>query len=190
MRIIAGICRGKKLKSVKGTKTRPTADRVKEAVFNVLGPRIFDANFLDLFSGTGSIGIEALSRGAEFAYFVEEDRNALQVIKENIQGCAMEEKSKILPLDWVKALNNMENIIKFHLVYMDPPYKLEIIEQLLEKLVEKNLLNENGIVIAETSANAQTPSGFKNLTWVREKRYGDTKITYYQFKEEDNNGSI
>src|SRR5690554_658891 len=105
MRIIAGSCRGRRLKSVKSLKTRPTADRVKEAVFNVLSFRIDNAYLLDLFAGTGNIGLEALSRGCKFAIFVEKDRNAVQTIKENLSNCKMNDRAKVYPIDCFKALN-------------------------------------------------------------------------------------
>ncbi|MDK2822184.1 MAG: rRNA (guanine966-N2)-methyltransferase [Clostridia bacterium] len=181
MRVIAGMCRGKRLKSVKGLSTRPTADRVKEAVFNVLGSRIIEAKVLDLFGGTGNIGIEALSRGAKFVYFVEKDRKAVQIIKENVTWCNFNEKVEIYPVDCFKALKILkEKNIKFNLVYLDPPYKLLIIDDLLEEIAKTDLLDVNGIIIAETAKNTELLSNFDHLNKVREDHYGDTKITYYQ----------
>ncbi|NLT94209.1 MAG: 16S rRNA (guanine(966)-N(2))-methyltransferase RsmD [Clostridia bacterium] len=181
MRVIAGFCRGRRLKSVKGLKTRPTADRVKEAVFNVLGSRVIDACFLDLFGGTGSIGIEAISRGCSLAVFVEKEKPALEVIKDNLQTCNVTDKAIILPVDCFKALKilNKKNL-KFNLVYLDPPYKLDIIDEILEQLVSLHLLQEKAVVIAETALDMQLSAGNNNLQKVREDKYGDTKITYFQ----------
>lgn len=185
MRVIAGLCRGRRLKSVKGWNTRPTADRVKEAVFNVLGNRTIDASFLDLFAGTGNMGIEAISRGCSLAVFVEKDRKAVQVIKDNLLNCNIMDRALIFHLDCIKALKiiKKENI-KFNLVYLDPPYKMEIIKEVLEYLVDLQLLHEDAIVMAETSVETQLTPVCKNLHMVKESKYGDIKITYYQLKGE------
>jgi len=185
MRVIAGLCRGKGLKSVKGMTTRPTADRVKEAVFNVLNFRVKDAVFLDLFAGTGSMGIEALSRGAAAAFFVEKDRKAVHVVRENLINCKLEDKAQVYPLDCFKALKLFkEKNLKFNLVYLDPPYKLQIIDNILESIVNYNLLIDKSIIIAETALDTELSAGINNLKKVREDKYGDTKITYYQLVDE------
>jgi len=181
MRVIAGLCRGKPLKSVKGLTTRPTADRVKEAVFNVLNAKLTDAKILDLFGGTGSIGIEALSRGAALAVFVEKDRKAVQVIRENLLGCKMEDKSQLFPIDCFKALKILsEKNAKFNLIYLDPPYKSLIINDILQAIMNLRLLEERAIVIAETAWDAELNIEYNCLKKAREDRYGDTKITYFQ----------
>ncbi|KJS18954.1 MAG: hypothetical protein VR72_20975 [Clostridiaceae bacterium BRH_c20a] len=191
MRVIAGLCRGKRLKSVKGFSTRPTADRVKEAVFNVLGTRLSGAKVLDLFGGTGSMGIEALSRGATLAVFVEKNQKAVQVIRENLLGCKMEDKSKLYPIDCFKALKILsETNIKFNLIYLDPPYKSLIIDDILQGIVNLNLLEERATVIAETARDADLIVEYNNLKKAREDRYGDTKITYYQVEGSFNDGSL
>lgn len=185
MRVISGSCKGKRLKSVKGLTTRPTADRVKEAVFNVLGFRIADAVFLDLFAGTGNIGIEALSRGAASAIFVEKDRKAVQVIGDNLVSCKLESKGQIYPVDCFKALKIFnEKRMQFNLVFLDPPYKLFVIDELLQIIANTDLLIHKSIVIAETAPETELISQVNNLKKVRENRYGDTKITYYQLDEE------
>lgn len=185
MRVIAGLCRGRRLKSVKGLTTRPTADRVKEAIFNVLGFRVQDAIFLDLFGGTGSMGIESLSRGGAFTVFVEKERKAVQVLKENLLNCKVNDKAKVYPLDCFTALKLLhDKKMNFNLVYLDPPYKLAIIDDVLEKLVSLQLLKEKAIVITETASETELTRGFDNLKKVREDKYGDIKITYYQLNEE------
>lgn len=185
MRVIGGLCRGRLLKSVKGFATRPTADRVKEAIFNVLGFRVQGAVFLDLFAGTGSMGIEALSRGGSFAVFVEKERKALQVLKENLNNCKLDDNAQVYPIDCYKALNLLhKNDVKFDLVYLDPPYKLIIIDDILAKLVSLQLLAENAIVIAETPIKSDLILGFNNLIKVRVNTYGDIRITYYQLDGE------
>ncbi|MFZ7104490.1 MAG: 16S rRNA (guanine(966)-N(2))-methyltransferase RsmD [Peptococcaceae bacterium] len=185
MRVIAGSCRGKRLKSVKGYSTRPTADRVKEAIFNVLTPQVKGTKVLDLFAGTGSIGIEALSRGSDFVCFVDKDRKAVQVIKENLSGCKLTDRAQILPLDYLKALNILKSKnINFDLIFLDPPYKMLIIEAILEKIIRLNLLAKDGVIIAETAQDSNLAIEYEDLVKVRENIYGDTKITYFQFHEE------
>ncbi|KJS81483.1 MAG: hypothetical protein JM58_16980 [Peptococcaceae bacterium BICA1-8] len=191
MRVIAGLCRGKRLKSVKGFTTRPTADRVKEAVFNVLGTRLTGAKILDLFGGTGSIGIEALSRGATSAVFVEKNEKAAQVIRENLLGCKLEDKSRLYPIDCFKALKLLsEKNAKFSLIYLDPPYKSLILNDILQAIVNLNLLEEVATVIAETAGDADLIIEYNNLKKVREDRYGDIKISYYQVERSFNDGSL
>lgn len=181
MRIIAGSCRGRRLKTVRGFTTRPTADRVKEAIFNVLGEKIIGSKVLDLFAGTGNIGIEALSRGAQSVFFVEKDRKALQVLKTNVRNCGFQNNVDILAIDAFNALKIFKNKgFSFNLVYLDPPYKLKIIEEILELLINYSLLVPKGIVITETSNDTELKNNFRELTKVRTNIYGDTKITYYQ----------
>jgi len=181
LRVIAGVCRGKRLKTVKGLSTRPTIDRVKEAVFNVLAHRIQEAKVLDLFGGTGNIGIEALSRGAQSVIYVEKDRKALKVLNANITDCRFEEKVKIFSIDAFKALKIFkEKEYTFNVVYLDPPYKLDILNDILKIIARETLLEINGIVVVETGKNTELKSNFDNLHKVKEDKYGDTKITYYQ----------
>ncbi|MGI6224718.1 MAG: 16S rRNA (guanine(966)-N(2))-methyltransferase RsmD [Peptococcales bacterium] len=186
MRVIAGLCRGRNLKSVKGLATRPTADRVKEAIFNVLNFKVQNAVFLDLFAGTGSMGIEALSRGGKLSVFVEKEKKAIKVLQENLLNCQLEEYAQVYPTDYGHALKLLhKNRYKFNLVYLDPPYKLMIIDNILKELVSLELLIKGAIVIAETDLTTQLTQGYKKLFKVREDKYGDTKITYYQLNGED-----
>lgn len=181
MRIIAGICRGKPLKALKGMSTRPTSDRVKEAIFNVLANKVNDAKMLDLFGGTGNVGLEALSRGSDFVTFVEKNPKALQIIKTNVGDCGFDDKVKCYKMDAFRALKLFkEQELKFNLVYIDPPYKLNIIDSLLEDLVNYSLLEPLAVVVAETDKNTTLQENVENLQKIKEKSYGDTKITYYQ----------
>lgn len=183
MRIIAGSCRGRNLKAVKGQKTRPTADRVKEAIFNVLAHRVETTNFLDLFGGTGNIGIEALSRGAGQVVFVEKNSSALKVLKINVKECGFDDAVCIFPVDAFKALEILkEENYQFNIIFLDPPYEFKKFEELIARIVDNELLVEQGIVIVETNKNTNLPTSFKELLKVRENVYGDTKITYFQIK--------
>lgn len=179
MHVGAGSLKGRKLKSLRGLKTRPTSQKVKDALFDTLGEVVVDAYFLDLFAGTGAVGIEALSRGAEKAFFVENNRQALQVLKENLTELGLEEKGVIIPRFLPKALEDLYG--KFDLVFMDPPYRDEkIIKQILEGLLQKELLFSDSIVAAETSKNNSLPQNISSLFLIKKKSYGDTLIAYFK----------
>ena len=131
MRVIAGSARRLLLKTPKGLETRPTSDQIKETLFNILMPYLYDANFLDLFSGSGGIGIEALSRGCKSAVFVENSKAALKCIEDNIKNTHFEELSTVYPMDVFSALNQLELKTVFDVVFMDPPYNKELEKQVL-----------------------------------------------------------
>lgn len=151
MRVISGKSRGKKLVSLEGDNTRPTLDRVKEAMFNKIQFNIRDATVLDLFAGTGALGIEALSRGAKEAYFCDKVPEAIQVIKQNVANTNNLDRSIIINKDYNEALENLvlQNK-KIDIIFLDPPYKTNLAIESLQKIIMSNLLTEDGIVIIET----------------------------------------
>lgn len=175
MRIIAGRDGGRRLKSIERGDVRPTTDRTKESVFNILGPNIFDVRFLDLFAGFGGIGIEALSRGAREVYFVEKDRRNVKIIKDNLKMVGYEENSQVINNDVLKALGGITG--KFDVVFMDPPYKeQELYTQTLEKIKEYDLLEASGIIVVEHffKDKLDLPEGYDII---KEKKYGNAGIT-------------
>ena len=147
MRVIAGTARRLALKTVPGMETRPTTDRIKETLFNILQPYIPDSTFLDLFSGSGGIGIEALSRGAEHATFVE--KNPCACIRENLAFTKLAEHGKLLNMDVLQALRSMEGQAAFDCIFMDPPYNNELERQVLEYLQDSSLADEDTLIIVE-----------------------------------------
>lgn len=151
MRVIAGKARSLKLMTPPGMDTRPTTDRTKETLFNILQPEIGGARFLDLFSGSGAIGIEALSRGAAFAVFVEKDRAAAECIRKNLAFTKLGDNGQILRKDVGAALKSLEKGEPFDLIFMDPPYGRGLERQVLEYLVHSSLLAEEGTVVVEAS---------------------------------------
>lgn len=155
MRVIAGKARSLKLMTPPGMDTRPTTDRTKETLFNILQPEIRGARFLDLFSGSGAIGIEALSRGAAFAVFVEKDRAAAECIKKNLAFTKLGDNGQILRKDVGAALKSLEKGAPFDLIFMDPPYGRGLERQVLEYLAHSSLLAEEGTVVVE--ASLETP---------------------------------
>jgi 16S rRNA (guanine(966)-N(2))-methyltransferase RsmD len=181
--VIAGKARGHNLKSMKGLATRPTLDRVREAVFNVIAPRVEEANFLDAFAGTGAIGIEALSRGARTCYFNDFRRQAVLIIKENLQHCHLEEKAKVFNLEGMQLLSILEKEEKglcFDLIYVDPPYEAGLYETFLLCLSESSLIAPQALVIVESNASFAFPECIGKLTLQKKNRYGDTFIGYYK----------
>ena len=152
MRVIAGSARRLLLKTPKGITTRPTSDQIKETLFNMLMPYLGDIDFLDLFSGSGGIGIEALSRGARECVFVENNREAIKCIKENLQNTHFEDKSKLFEMDVLSALGRLEGKQTFDIIFMDPPYNNSYEEAVLRYLSKSSLVNEDTLIVVEASA--------------------------------------
>lgn len=151
MRIISGKSRGKKLVSLEGDNTRPTLDRVKEALFNIIQNNIQDAVVLDLFAGSGALGIEALSRGAKEVVFCDKVLEAIKVIRKNVQATNNIEKSTIINKDYKEVLENLANQNKkVDIVFLDPPYKTNFAIIAIQKIIMSDLLTEDGIIIMET----------------------------------------
>lgn len=151
MRVISGRARGTKLKTIESMSTRPTLDRVKESLFNILQNDITEKNVLDLFAGSGALGIEALSRGANKAYFSDSNPEAVKVIKENLTKTRFIDYSKVYNMSYEKAITKMSNEnVKIDIVFIDPPYRLGIAANSIKLIIQNDLLNENAIIIVET----------------------------------------
>ncbi|AGA70132.1 RNA methyltransferase, RsmD family [Desulfitobacterium dichloroeliminans LMG P-21439] len=177
MRIIAGDYRGQRLKAVPGINTRPTADKIKGAIFNVLREKVVDAKVLDMFSGTGNLALEALSRGAKEAILIEKSRIAQRVIQENLEHLGVQ-NAKLMEMDAFDYLARHQEEI-FDLIFIDPPYHLGLAEKSLKYLLDPCRLTYSGVIIVETAKD-------ENLTNVapfeirKTGEYGDTKIWYLQ----------
>lgn len=192
MRVIAGAFKGRRLIAPKGTRgVRPTADRVKESVFSIVRDQIIDANFLDLCAGTGSIGIEALSRGAKHVTFLERDPRCIQIIKQNLRTCRLiagpQARHYLLRRDAVKGISYLQKQdAAFEIIYFDPPYgtDLESIPELyttcLALLAENSLLRTGGTLLVEHAKRFVVPDIVGNLTRTRQADYGDTVVSFYQ----------
>lgn len=181
MRVISGSARGKRLESLEGLHTRPTTDRVKESVFNLLQPYVYGAKVLDAFAGSGALGIEALSRGALHCTFSENDKAAVDVVRRNLSGTHLAEKAVVYEGDALSFLERTKE--NFSLVFLDPPYDSGLYVPFLEKIFEKNLLLPGGVISVETRAGEDLfiPSG---LTVIKERKYGKTSI-YIIGREDD-----
>jgi len=179
MRVIAGSAKGRVLKSVPGSGTRPITDRVKGALFNILGPSIVGARVLDLFAGTGSVGIEALSRGAASVTFVERDRRAIRTIKENLRITGLAERATVIQEDVFHFLNRRRQQ-PFDIIYIAPPQYRGLWARTLAALDKAPLLVEGGLAIAQLFPKEYAPLDLATLKLVDQRRYGSTLLCFYR----------
>ena len=176
LRVISGKYKGKNLIGFDIDGTRPTMDRVKESLFGIIQNQIKGSVVLDLFAGSGSLGIEALSNGANEAYFIDNNIELINIIKKNTTG--MNEKIHIIKSDYQNALELLKNSnIKFDIIFLDPPYKLNLITDCLDKIVKYDLLNEDGIIVCEYE-NEEIETD--KLILIKDKKYGSKKIKIYK----------
>ncbi|MFP7296015.1 16S rRNA (guanine(966)-N(2))-methyltransferase RsmD [Neobacillus niacini] len=186
MRVVSGVCKGRALKAVPGNSTRPTTDKVKEALFNMIGPYFVGGIGLDLFAGSGGLGLEALSRGLDKVIFVDKDRKAIQTIYENIQACKMEDKAEVYRNDADRALKVlMKRDIQFDYIFLDPPYKKQQLLNLMEKISEYGLLTTGGYIICEHSHDVELPESSGEYTQYKHEKYGIIAITIYSQHSEE-----
>ena len=151
MRIIAGTARSLPLKTVDGMETRPTTDRIKETLFNMIQNEISGCYFLDLFAGSGQMGLEAVSRGAEYAVFADNSRKAAQCIEDNIHFTKFDKQCRFLNMDAVSAIRSLDGKYRFDIIFMDPPYKKELEKEVLTALKTSTILKEDTLIIVEAS---------------------------------------
>ncbi len=178
LRVIGGSLGGRTLKGPPRTGVRPTADRVREALFEILGARGAPmTRVLDLYSGTGALGIEALSRGGEYCDFVEADSKACEVIRENLNRTRLSDRTKVWPLQVAKALARLTG--PYDLVVADPPYEYDRAEQELAEVLAKGLLSAEGTLVVEHSQRKLWPEELAGHVQLTSRRYGDTRITLY-----------
>ncbi|MFJ8234473.1 16S rRNA (guanine(966)-N(2))-methyltransferase RsmD [Ureibacillus sp. NPDC094379] len=181
MRVVAGERKGMPLKAVIGTTTRPTTDKVKESIFNIIGP-FFDGGIaLDLFAGSGGLGIECLSRGAEKAIFVEKDGRAFQTLQENIKKCRYEEATELFKTDATRAVKGLlKREIQIDYLFVDPPYRKTEYYDLVLTLAEAGKLAEDAIIVCESSDEFNLPESYGSFSLSRQEAYGGTIISIYR----------
>lgn len=186
MRVIAGTAGGRILKTIKGRDTRPTGDRVKEALFSIISAFIPGSTVLDLFAGTGNLAIEALSRGAREAVFVDQGAVQVRTIRENLELTGFLDKAEIYRQDALKALDLLaRNGKQFDLIFLDPPYHQGLIPPVLTKIAENNLYRNNTLIVAETAKDEEIEPIPLPFCTVRQKTYGDTKLHFLRIASEE-----
>ena len=179
MRIISGTSRGRRLTTPKGQGVRPTSDRVKESIFNILGERVEGKTVLDLFAGTGNLGIEALSRGATKSLFVEKGRQVIRLIQKNLSQCGLGARSEIIPKDVNRAIGILKQRGEsFDLILMDPPYEKGLIGRTLDKLDSHKIYHEDSILVIEHDRREPLPGIMVGWNLIRQREIGDTVVSF------------
>ncbi|MBQ8897802.1 MAG: 16S rRNA (guanine(966)-N(2))-methyltransferase RsmD [Clostridia bacterium] len=182
MRITSGSARGIALKAVPGNDTRPTSDMVKQAIFNILQFELGGRNVLDLFAGTGQLGLEALSRGASSAVFVDKAPEALEVIRSNIQKTGFSAQSRVVKSDYKAFLSGAPKK-SFDLVLLDPPYREKFVPRILNFIETFDILSDCGIIICETATGERMPARVGKLCLTKQYKYGGTELSVYRVSE-------
>ena len=178
MRVISGKARGKILKTPDGVLTRPTSDRVKEAMFSIIQFDLPGAKVLDLFAGTGQLGIEAISRDASKAVFVDEREEACKLVRENLKRTGFESCSAVVRSDYMSFLKNTKE--KFDIIFLDPPYAEVFLENSIKMITEIDILQTNGIIVTERPLDKELPWNFPGFTRSKDYKYGNTLITLFR----------
>ena len=183
MRIITGKHKGRKLYTLEGKNTRPMMDRMKESIFSIIGP-YFDGDIvLDLFGGSGALSLEAISRGASFSYIVENHPLAIKVIKQNIELVHEENATNVIAMDYKVALEYFKkNNLKFDLIFLDPPYRLNIIDEIIEFILENDLINPYGFIICQFLKNNHQPKDIENLKVIKHYNYAASEVAIYEYE--------
>ncbi|MBW2703608.1 MAG: 16S rRNA (guanine(966)-N(2))-methyltransferase RsmD [Deltaproteobacteria bacterium] len=179
MRVVAGTLRGRRLKTPEGRSIRPTTDRIREAIFNLLGPDLGACCALDAFAGTGALGIEALSRGVDRVTFVDKDPMAQALVRENLKRCGLEGLAELLRSDALGVLKQRGS--EFGLIFLDPPYGQDLVLQALENLVKLKLM-EGLRVVCECEAQLELPERVGRLRRIKQRRYGDTQVAIFEWQ--------
>ncbi|MBY6036212.1 16S rRNA (guanine(966)-N(2))-methyltransferase RsmD [Fictibacillus nanhaiensis] len=175
MRVIAGECKGRPLKAVPGTSTRPTTDKIKESIFNMIGPFFEGGIGLDLYGGSGGLGLEALSRGMEHFIFIDKDQKAIHTIKENLKQCNYEEKAEVFRNDAKRALKALhKRELQFEMIFLDPPYAKQMLLKDIEEIDKLKLLSPDGSIVAEYGSDVSLPEQIGDFQQVRQETYGKT----------------
>ena len=177
MRIIAGNMKGRKLNSPKDNAVRPTSDKVKEAVFSMIGEYIDGASVIDLFAGSGNLGLEALSRGANVCYFCDNSDESIRLLKSNIELCKAGGRSRIFHGDFRKALSGIPE--KADIIFLDPPYEKELLEKCFINISETGALKEGGIIVAEHDGKMILCEIISSFNKMKEKKYGKVFVSLY-----------
>lgn len=184
MRIIAGIARGRKILSPTGMGTRPTLDRIKESMFSIIQNRVYDSTVFDVFAGTGSLGLEAVSRGAKECYLVDKGTETFGFLTENVANLKFTDKCHCLNMDSYSAIENLaRKSMEFDIIFIDPPYLKDMIPQAIEKIEKLKLLKSNGIIVTKIDTSEKICSGYGDIILIDSRKYGNTTVCFYRYKE-------
>ncbi|MEK3793823.1 16S rRNA (guanine(966)-N(2))-methyltransferase RsmD [Paenibacillus sp. FSL R7-0204] len=183
MRVISGSAKGRPLKSVPGNGTRPTTDKVKEALFSMIGPYFEGGTVLDLYAGTGGLGIEALSRGMEAAVFVDMEQKAIDTVRANLKAARLEAQAEVYRNDAGRALGALQKRGKvFDLVFLDPPYRMKHGDELMFTLADKLLLNPDAVIVLEHESGYTYPEDIPGFVRTKQSVYGEVTISIYRYE--------
>ncbi|MTK11149.1 MAG: 16S rRNA (guanine(966)-N(2))-methyltransferase RsmD [Clostridiaceae bacterium] len=186
MRIIAGLAKGRKILSPVGMDTtRPTLDRIKQSIFNIIQNRVYGATVVDVFSGTGSLGLEAASRGAKECYLVDRDKVTFSFLAKNVENLNFGEICKCLNMDSYKALEELsKRKITFDIIFLDPPYLKNLIPPAVEIIEKEGLLDKEGLIVTKIDTKEELYQGTEKIILVDHRRYGNTTVCFYRYKED------
>ena len=180
MKVISGLLKGRRIDGYDIDGTRPTMDRVKESLFGMIQDKIKDSIVLDLFAGSGQLGIEAISNGAKLCYFTDNNNEVIKILNRNITNLNIKDKSKVILTDWKKFLNECGNkSLKFDIIFVDPPYDYQVYEKIMEKVSTLDLLNDDGLIILEHH-NLKLKEEYNNLKIYKQKKYGNKSVNIYR----------
>ncbi|WP_314000433.1 16S rRNA (guanine(966)-N(2))-methyltransferase RsmD [uncultured Paenibacillus sp.] len=189
MRVIAGEAKGRPLKAVPGMNTRPTTDKVKEAMFSMIGPFFDGGQALDLFAGTGGLGIEALSRGIDKAVFVDSDRQSIGVVRSNVEAARMMDRAEVYCNTAERALRTLEKRgIAFRLAFLDPPYRMKNADELMKDMASRGLLETGAVVVVEHESGHRYAEKFGGFELRKLALYGETAVAIYDYRPADGQG--
>lgn len=182
MRVVSGTAKGRPLKAVPGTGTRPTTDKVKEAVFSMIGPYFEGGNVLDLFAGSGGLGIEALSRGMDKGVFIDLEPKSIEVVRANLKATSLDSKAEVYRNEAGRALKLLaKRAYQFDLVFLDPPYRMKNVDELMLMMQENNMLTEDATIVVEYDASHEYEETIGRFHQFRKSTYGDTAISVYHY---------
>ena len=180
MRIITGSAKGRVVKAPEGENTRPTSDRVKESLFNIISKKIYNSRVLDLFSGTGNLGLEALSRGAKNCTFIEKNNDTYKILSFNVENLGFALNSEMYRRDSFEVLETLgKNNRKYDIIFLDPPYGLGFVEKAVKRIAELKILDKGGIILSECDEKDSIPEKIYDLRIYRTEKYGRTKVYFW-----------
>ncbi|BAM47737.1 16S rRNA (guanine(966)-N(2))-methyltransferase RsmD [Amphibacillus xylanus] len=188
MRVISGKLKGRSIETINDHSTRPTSDKVKESLFNIIGPYFSSGKVLDLFAGSGGLGIEAISRGADHAIFVDQQRRVVQVIKKNLASLNITEQAEVYQNDAFRALKALgKRKVKFNYIFIDPPYNKNVYQLLMEEIVKQNIISNDTIIVCEHDQKLNLADQIALFKKTRTEKYGSSiAISFYKRKDEEN----